>query len=62
MEEAYRGEIADWYEDSEDYEKIMMLGNQCLDFLGSPLEYRQLPQSLRDKVKLLFSYDITGWY
>lgn len=61
MIEAYKGEIADWYDDSEDYEKVMMLGKRCLGFLGYPLEYYKLPQRLKDMVKRLFSYDITDY-
>ena len=59
MEEAYRGEIADWYDDSEDYEKVVMLGKRCLGVLGYPIEYYKLPKALKDKVKKLFSYDIS---
>ena len=58
MIEIYDGEIADWYEDSEDYEKVMMLGKRCLGYLGYPLEYRRLPTDLTAKVKRLFGYDI----
>lgn len=61
MKEEYKGETADWYEDSEEYEKVMMLGNRCLGKLGYSLEYHQLPQDLKDTVKLLFSYDITSY-
>lgn len=58
MKEAYQGEIADWYEDSEEYEKIMMLGKRCLGCLGYSLEYHQLPKDLQDKLRELFEYDM----
>lgn len=59
MMELYPGEIADWYEDSSDDEKVMMLSKRCIGPLGYPLYYEHLPRVLKDKVKELFSYDIT---
>jgi len=58
MIEAYKGEIEDWYDDSEDYEKVMMVGKkEALGVLGYPKEYQSLSAGAKAKIAKLFAYD-----
>jgi len=58
MKEAYKGEIGDWYDDSLEEEKEMMLGKKAFGLLGLSLEFRELDKKSQQYIKKLFELDM----
>ena len=54
MKELYKGEIADWYDDSLRDEKEMMLGKRAFSPGGFELDFHELNKKSQQYIKKLF--------